>query len=896
MTEITLSINGEEVSLDKEMTILEAAFKLGVEIPTLCHDPRLKPYGACRVCLVEVEGARAPLPACATNAADGMVVKTDTKEIHRLRKTVVELIISDHPLDCVTCEKCGNCALQDLAYKYDITESEFKGEKHSLEPQEDDPFIHRDLDKCILCGRCVRICDEVEHAFAIDFNYRGFKTQIGTTYGKSLKDTTCEFCGQCISTCPVGALIEKPRLDKGRLWELENTLTTCPYCGVGCTLELQTNNGEIVNVSAPLDIGVNGGNLCVKGRFGYDFVSSTERLKTPLIKKNGEFQEASWDEAIKLIAGRLSDIKKKHGPDSIAGLASAKCTNEENYIFQKFIRAAIGTNNVDHCARLCHSSTVAGLATAFGSGAMTNSISDFADSKAILIIGSNTSEAHPIIHIEILKAVRFKNAKLIVIDPREIKMSKFADISLHQRPGSDVAVLNGLMNVIIDEGLEDKNFIEERTEHFEALKKNVADYTPEKVEKISGIPADGLRSAARMYATSGASSIVYSMGITQHTTGTDNVLSTANLAMLTGNIGRPGTGVNPLRGQNNVQGACDMGSLPNVYSGYQKTDDESSRNKLEEAWNTDLPTNKGLTVVEVMNGGASGDVKGVYIMGENPMLSDPDVSHVEKALEKLDFLVVQDIFLTETAAFADVVLPSVSFAERDGTFTNTERRVQRIRKAVEPVGNAKEDWKTLCAVSMAMGYEMSYESADEILEEIASVTPSYGGITPDRLGQDGLQWPCPTSDHPGTPILHQEKFTRGLGKFHVVTYRPPAEEPDAEYPLILTTGRLLNQFHTGTMTRKTEGLDEIYPVAHVEISRFDAKKMDIKTGNFVNLETRRGKIKAKALVTDKSRKGVVFMPFHFKEAAANILTNPALDPIAKIPEFKVCALKISKAD
>ncbi len=896
MTEMSLTLNGKKVSFDNEMTILEVAQGQGIDIPTLCHDPRLKPYGACRVCLVEVEGARAPLPACATKATDGMLIKTDTKDIRRLRKTVLELIISDHPLDCVTCEKCGDCALQDLAYQYGITESEFKGEKHTLEPQEDDPFIHRDLEKCILCGRCVRICDEVEHAFAIDFIYRGFKTQIGTTFGKSLKDTTCEFCGQCISTCPVGALVEKQRLNKGRVWEFDKTLTTCPYCGVGCTLELQTKNGEIVNVQAPLDIGVNNGNLCVKGRFGYDFVASPERLTTPLIKKNGDFHEATWDEAIKLIASKLGDIKSKHGPNSIAGLASAKCTNEENYVFQKFIRAAIGTNNVDHCARLCHSSTVTGLATSFGSGAMTNSIDDFADSKAILIIGSNTSEAHPIIHIEILRAVRFGDAKLIVIDPREIKMSKFADVKLHQKPGSDVAVLNGLMNVIIDEGLENKKFIEERTEHYEAMKKNVAKYTPEMVEEISGIPADGLRSAARMYATSGASSIVYSMGITQHTSGTDNVLSVANLAMLTGNIGRPGTGVNPLRGQNNVQGACDMGSLPNVYSGYQKVDDENSRNKLEKAWGVDLPTNKGLTVVEVMNGAASGDVKGVYIMGENPMLSDPDVSHVEIALEKLDFLVVQDIFLTETAAFADVILPSVSYAEKDGTFTNTERRVQKIRKAVPAVGEAQTDWKIISDISTAMGYEMSYESADEILEEIASVTPSYGGITPDRLGLTGLQWPCPTADHPGTPILHTEQFTRGLGKFHVVTYRPPAEVPDAEFPLILTTGRLLNQFHTGTMTRKTPGLDEVYPVAHVEISKFDAKKLDVVTGNFVNLETRRGKIKAKALVTDKSKKGIVFMPFHFKEAAANILTNPALDPIAKIPEFKVCALKMSKAD
>lgn len=894
MSNLHININENKLTVSPGSTILDAATAAGIHIPTLCHDPRLKPVGACRVCLVEVEGARAPLPACATKVTDGMVVATDTKKIHKLRKTVVELLISDHPLECVTCEQCGDCGLQDLAYQYGLNKSRYIGERHPLREQEDDPFIQRKMDKCILCGRCVRICDEVESAFAIDFTYRGFQAQVGTDYGTSLKNTDCEFCGQCVSTCPVGALIEKPRLNKGRTWETKKTLTTCPYCGTGCTLELQTIGEKIVNVAAPLDKGVNRGNLCVKGRFGYQYVNSNDRLKTPLIKKNGKFVEATWPDAISLIADKFNSIKSAHGADALAGFSSAKCTNEENFVFQKFIRAAVSTNNVDHCARLCHASTVAGLARAFGSGAMTNSINDFAKAKAILVIGSNTTEAHPIIGINILQAVRQSGAKLIVIDPRQIKLTKFADVWMAQKPGTDVALINGIMNIILKEGWHDQKFIDERTEDFELLKATVAKYTPEKVAKLSGVSADDLRRVADIYANSGASSIVFSMGITQHSTGTDNVLTLANLAMLTGNVGREGTGVNPLRGQNNVQGACDMGSLPNVCAGYQSVDDQEVRAKFKQAWGVELPKKPGLTVVEVLNSAAKGGIKGLYIMGENPMLSDPDSQHVEEALEKLEFLVVQDIFMTETAAFADVILPGLTFAERDGTFTNTERRVQQVKRAINPLGQARADWRIISDVATAMGYPMSYESADEILAEIAALTPSYAGITNERIGDIGLQWPCTDINHPGTPILHKDKFARGKGKFYAVEYKPPAEEPDIKFPLILTTGRLLNQFHTGTMVRRTEGIDEVYPVAHAEINPRDAAKYGISNEDDVVLETRRGQITAKALVTKKSRPGTVFMPFHFHEAAANILTNPVLDPVAKIPEFKVCALRISK--
>ena len=894
MAEVKFSLNDTEVLAEQGQTILDVAKREGVFIPSLCHDPRLKPFGACRVCLVEVEGARNPLPACATQISEGMVVRTDTERIHALRKTVIELLISDHPLECVTCEKCGSCALQDLAYAYGITESKYVGAFHEVRPQEADPFIERHLDKCILCGRCVRICDEVEAAFAIDFGDRGFSTQITTPYLRSLKETPCEFCGQCISSCPVGALIEKPRQGKGRTWEVERTLTVCPYCGVGCTLELQTKDNRIVNVGSKVGVGINDGNLCVKGRFGYQFVGSAERLTTPLARRDGEFVPISWDEALRLVTQKLGDVKAEHGPDAIMGLASAKCTNEENYLFQKFMRCAVGTNNVDHCARLCHSSTVSGLLMAFGSGAMTNPIADFKNSDVILVIGSNTTEAHPIIGINIIQAVREHGTKLIVIDPRQIKLTKFARTWLSQKPGSDVAVLNGLMNIILSEGLHDQEFIDARTEGFAEFAKTIGEYTPEKVEEISGIPADDLRAAARLYAGAGAASIVYSMGITQHSTGTDNVLSVANLAMLTGNVGKPGAGVNPLRGQNNVQGSCDVGALPDVYTGYQKVADHAARAKFEQAWGVKLPVDVRFTVVEAMGAAIKGDIKAMYIMGENPMLSDPDIAHVEEALESLDFLVVQDIFLTETARFADLVLPSASFAEKEGTYTSTERRVQRLRPAVRAPGEAKQDWEIISMLSTALGYPMKYSGVGDILNEIASLTPIYGGITWDRVEGLGLQWPCPGAEHPGTPILHTQQFTRGQGKFHPVSYRAPAEQVDAKFPLVLTTGRLLNQYHTGTMVRKSAGIDEVFPIAHAEINPRDARKYGLVTGDEVVLETRRGRINAKALVTDKSPKGVVFMPFHFWEAAANNLTNPALDPIAKIPEFKVCAVRLEK--
>jgi len=675
---------------------------------------------------------------------------------------------------------------------------------------------------------------------------------------------------------------------------MKKVLTTCEFCGCGCNFYLGVEGGKVVAVYPSVSHPVSRGMLCIKGWQGHEYIHSPKRLVMPLIKERGEFREASWDEAYQLIADRLKQTRTQYGNDSIALLSSAKCTNEENYLMQKFARAVIRTNNVDHCARLCHASTVAGLSATLGAAAMTNSIDEIENAEVILVTGSNTSEAHPIIAAQIRRAVRQKGARLIVVDPREVPMTKYATLWLRQKPGTDVAWLNGMMHIIIRENLWAKDYVAQRTEGFEELKKVVEKYPPQVVEEITGIPQDRLAEAARLYATARTAMIFFTMGITQHTTGTDNVKSIANLAMLCGKVGIESGGVNPLRGQNNVQGACDVGALPNVLPGYQSLADSKVVKKFEKAWGNKLPTSSGLTVVEMIKAAEEGKIKAMYIMGENPMLSDPDLNHVAQGLKKLEFLVVQDIFLTETAQLAQVVLPAVTFAEKDGTFTNTERRVQLIRKAVEPLGEAKPDWQIIAELSSKMGYHMGYDHPEKIMDEIAQVTPSYGGIDYERLENGGLQWPCPNKTHLGTKYLHKGQFARGLGLFQPVEYLPPAEVPDEEYPFILSTGRVLYHFHTGSITRRAQGLAEIYPESQVEVNPWDAKKLGIDDGAMIKLTSRRGQLKVSAKLTERVPQGLVFLNFHFAEAPANILTNPALDPIGKIPEYKVCAVKVER--
>ena len=882
---LNLTVNGRPVAVEAGATVLDACRSANIYVPTLCDDPDLDPYGACRLCIVKVEGLRGLPSACTTPATEGMKVTTEDPEILDVRRWTAQLLLADHPLDCLTCGQCGNCSLQQVVEHLGIRQRVLRPMRREAKVDDSNPCFAIDMNKCILCGLCVRACDEIQHLGAIDLVRRGYNSAVEPFGGGPIVSSICESCGECVERCPTGALTRRQPFHAER-----EVSTVCPYCGTGCRILLGTRGDTVVSARGDADAPVSHGSLCVKGRFGsFEFVSHPDRLKTPLIRTDdGSFREASWDEALSLVASQF----KKYRGDAFAGLASAKVTNEDNYLFQKFVRAAMGTNNVDHCARLCHSSTVAGLAQSFGSGAMTNPADDLLLADVILVTGSNTTENHPIIGLKIREAVA-KGAKLVLFDPRQIQLSQIATLWARQKPGTDVAWINGLMHVIIRDGLVKTDFVEQRTEGFDAVKKLVADYTPERVAEIAGVPAEMIVQAAHLYAKAERASIVYSMGITQHTTGVDNVRSLANLAMIAGQIGQPGTGVNPLRGQSNVQGACDMGALPNYYSGYQQVANADARAKFAKAWGVDLPATPGLTVTQIMPAALAGKIKAMYIMGENPMLSDADLTHVAKSLEALDFLVVQDIFLTETARLADVVLPASSYAERDGTYTNTERRVQLTEPVVRAPGEARRDWQIICDLATAIGYPMHYGSTSEINDEMRGLTPSYAGIAHARLAAGtNLHWPCPADDHAGTPILHSKSFTRGLGQFQAIEWAPADEETDESFPVVLTTGRMLEHYHTGTMTRRSQGLDGLAPGPFVELSDADAEKFHVKDGDRVKVTSRRGSIVLPAKVGSRVDSGVLFIPFHFWEAAANVLTNPAYDPVAGIPEFKVCAVRL----
>ena len=676
---------------------------------------------------------------------------------------------------------------------------------------------------------------------------------------------------------------------------VRHVLTTCPYCGTGCNFYLQVADDRLLGVVPCKTDEISEGRLCIKGYNAHAFVQHPDRLTHPLIKENGQFRRAGWDEALDRVVTEIKRISDEHGPDSVVVLASAKCTNEENYLIQKLARVGIGTNNVDHCARLCHASTVAGLLMSFGSGAMTNTTPEFENADCVLVTGSNTLEAHPLIGARILRA-REKGAKVLVIDPRETPLSRIAFKSLHQKPGTDIAWINGMIRLIVEEKLHDASFVEERTTGFEELKETVSGYTPEKVEDITGIPKELLVEAARTYAGAEKAMIAYAMGITQHSNGTNIVRALANLAMVTGNVGRESTGVNPLRGQCNVQGACDAGGLPDLFPGYQRVEDPEARQKFEKAWGRPLPPAKGTTLTCAIKDALLGKVKALLVFGENIMLSDPDLKHVEEAINELEFLAIAEIFPTETTKFADVVLPAACYAEKDGTFTSTDRAVRLLRMAVEAPGEAWPDWRIACELGKRLGAPgFDFASPSDVMDEMASVAPIYGGISHGRVDQEVVRWPCPSRDHKGTPVLHVGTFKMGKGVLVSVHHAPPAEQTSEEYPLILTTGRNLFQFHTGTMTRRSPKLEREAPEPYVELNTEDARSMDIRDGERVRVTSRRGEIALSARVTDRIVMGTVFIPFHYAEAAANRLTNAALDPVSKIPELKVCAVRIEKA-
>ncbi len=897
---ITITINGNIVETSEEKTILQAAADEGIDIPSLCYMEYVSDIGSCRLCMVEVKGYDYLLAACKTRVQEGMVIETETERLKQYREWMLKLILINHNVDCMSCPGNGVCRLQMLCNRYGVKEIEYKTERALIEKkrplQNFNPYISYDPGKCIHCQRCINVCHNAAVNGVLKSGRTGNFHSVETPFGKDWKKSGCESCGNCATACPTGALTLKRREDY-REWEVKKVLTTCPHCATGCQFYLVVKDNRIVNVEAA-DGPSNHGLLCVKGRSGsFDFVASEDRLTTPLIKnkETGQFEEATWEKAIAYTAERFMDLKKRYGGDSLAGFACSRSANEDIYMVQKMVRTCFGTNNTDNCARVCHSATVTGLAKTLGSGAMTNPVYDIThDVDVILLVGSNPEEAHPVVGMQIRQAVK-NGTRLIVADPRDISLTKHADIHLKLRPGTNVAFANGMMHVIIEEGLTDDAYIKENTEGYEELKELVKEYTPEKVGELCHIDPDKLREAARMYACAQKAPIIYCLGVTEHTTGTEGVMSMSNLAVICGKIGKSGCGVNPLRGQNNVQGACDMGASPTDYPGYQKVDNAEVRKKFEKAWGVSLSDKPGLKATEVFPAAIEGRIKGLYIQGEDPVVSDPDTKHIIKALDSLEFFVVQDLFMTETAKRADVVLPAISYAEKEGTFTNTERRVQRIRKAVSLKGDMRPDTDILTDLMNAMGYPQKRMTPAEIMDEIASVTPSFAGISYKRLDEgESLQWPCTGPGHPGTAIMHEGHPARGKALLYPARYVPSAELPDEEYPLMLMTGRILYQYNASAMTSRSQGLNEMAGEGFIEINYKDANRLYIGNGERVIVRSRRGAVTATARVGRKVSEGETWMPFHFPDSPVNQLTNAALDEYARIPEFKVCSIRVEK--
>ena len=926
---VAFKLNGKSVTVPKGATLWDAAREEGIEIPVLCHDPRLRPVGVCRLCVVDVKDARVLVPSCTRLVENGMEVETHTSRVEASRKTLLELLLADHPSPCGARETEKGCDLEKWGEHYGVRENGFPATSRDGRDESNGHLIHDlsskviqvNLDACILCDRCIRGCDEIQSNDVIGRLGKGHLARIGFDHGLPMGDSTCVSCGECQEVCPTGALVNKNGAAPGADRHVDSV---CPYCGVGCAVTYHIEEKRVVEVTGRMESPVNQGRLCVKGRYGYDYAAHPQRLQAPLIRKESAypkgplssevagkkgkkgkkpggivnydevlpaFREASWDEALEVAARRLRAIKESYGSNALAGFGSAKCSNEEAYLFQKLVRAGFGTNNVDHCTRLCHASSVAALLETIGSGAVSNVFADALKAETIFIIGSNAGENHPVA-ATFFKEARAKGARLLMADPRRPSIADHADLYLQFRPGTDVALLNGMMHVIVEEGMVREEFVRERTEGFEALRAKVKGWTPEKAAAICGLEPEYIRKAARMYGRVDHAMIFWGMGISQHTTGTDNSRCLISLCLMTGNIGRPGTGLHPLRGQNNVQGASDAGLIPMVYPGYQNVNQEAIREKFEQAWQVTLDPNPGLTVTEIISGALNGEIRGMYMLGENPFLSDPNVNKVRKALSALEFLVVQDIFLTETAEFADVILPASSFFEKEGTYTNTDRRVQIGRKVLDPPGKARPDWEVICDLSTRIGFPMRYSSAEEVFDEFRRLTPSYTGLTYERMGKLGLLWPCPTEDHPGTSVLFVKDFPSGKGKFVPVDYRPPQEEPDRDYPFVLNTGRLLEHWHTGTMTRRSSALSALQPEPNVEVHPEDARRLGVSSGSWVRVRSRRGEVELKVRVADRTPPGSVFIPFHFREASANVLTIDKIDPYGKIPEFKFCAVAV----
>ncbi|HEX7126759.1 MAG TPA: formate dehydrogenase subunit alpha, partial [Thermodesulfobacteriota bacterium] len=899
-------------------TLLEAVQAAGGTVPVLCHRPGLDPVGVCRVCVVEVEGARVLAPACVQKAQAGQVVRTDTPAVRTARATLGELLMADHETPCARERLSGDCELEAYYRRYGPRNGHGAAAAEPAPPRfaprpepprrldDSAPMIMVDHGACILCDRCIRACDDVQVNLVIHRGGKGGRTRIVFDDDRPMGASSCVACGECAAACPTGALVDRP-LTGLDFRGTTKTDAVCPYCGVGCQITYETKGNTIVRVQGKADGPANLGRLCVKGRYGFDYAQHPDRLTVPLIRREDApktpdlpadrrslFREATWDEALDLAARRLREIRDAYGPSALAGFGSAKCTNEEAYLFQKLVRAGWGTNNVDHCTRLCHASSVAALLETIGSGAVTDIVRDVEHADCALVIGANPTENHPVAATFIKQAAR-RGLTLIVVDVRRTGLMRHATHAVQFRSGTDVAFLNGLMHVILEEGLADLDFVRTRTTGFEALAETVRRYPPEVVAGITGVPAETVRAVGRAVGRAKNVMIFWGMGISQHTTGTDNARCLISLALLTGQVGRPGTGLHPLRGQNNVQGASDAGLIPMVFPDYQPVKDAAARARFEAAWGVALDPTPGLTVVEITSAALEGRIRGMYVLGENPFLSDPNVNKVKRALARLDWLVVQDIFLTETAGYADVVLPGAAAAEKTGTFTNTDRRVQLTRAAVAPPGEARPDWAIIIEMANRFGFPMRYDSPEAVFRELCAVSPSIAGLTYDRLAREAVTYPVPEPGHPGTTVLFDRDFPTGRGRFVPAEWEPARETPDADFRFVLNTGRLLEHWHTGTMTRRSRVLDAREPSPWVEIAAEDLARIGARDGEMLRVTSRRGTITLRAEASGRVAPGSVFIPFHFHEAAANVLTNDALDPFGKIPEFKVCAVRIEKA-
>jgi formate dehydrogenase major subunit len=951
---VTLTIDGAAVTVPEGTTIWTAARDAGFDIPVLCHDERYDPVGVCRMCVVDT-GARAYAAACVRPCEDGMDVKTSTPDLERNRATLIELLLTDQPEPERDPKQTttGDNELLALADRYEVARGDGLPTASGRGTDMSNPVIAVDHDACILCDRCVRACDDIQGNDVIGRSGKGYATRIAFDLNDPMGASSCVTCGECVAACPTGALTNKPIRDvpiRPRA-ELDAVESVCPYCGVGCALTYQVDRERgAIAFAEGRDQPGSKGRLCVKGRYGWDYAASAQRLTTPLIRRdeaypkgalsadvrgemngvrseprerqekngqngrNGEkrqrrrkpgglvdyaevlphFREATWEEALDLVARRLTEIHAEGGPAAIAGFGSAKCSNEEAYLFQKLIRTGFHTNNVDHCTRLCHASSVAALFEGIGNAAVSTTYGDIVNADVAIIAGSNSTANHPVAS-SFFKQARRRGTTVIYVDPRAERMADHADIFCQLKPGTDVALYNGIMHEVIRLELVDKEFVEHRTSNFAALAETVKDYPPERAAQITGVDAAVIRRIARLWGEAGSGIIFWGMGISQHTTGTDNARCLIAMCAITGNVGRPGSGLHPLRGQNNVQGSSDMGLIPMFYPDYQRADDPAVHARFEQLWGTELDPKRGLTVTEIIGSALAGGVRGMYMMGENPFLSDPNINKVRKALSALDFLVVQDIFLTETAEFADVILPASSYLEKDGTYTNTDRRVQLGRKVLDTPGDARVDWEVVQDIANRIGLGWSYSSPREVFDELVSLMPSYANLSYDNLGSTGKLYPNSDPEHSdGTVVMFGERFNTADGLAHLVPaeWLPAKELPNEEYPFVLNTGRLLEHWHTGSMTRRSFALDTISPKAEVYLNAEDAADLGLADGELARVSSRRGTIVLETRVSHREGRGSCFIPFHFREAAANLLTIDEIDPVGKIPEFKFCAVRI----